>query len=104
LELLKHRFNQGLQSDIYFWRDNKKNEIDCIVDKVEPIAIEIKSGKTFTKDFLKMRKYWQNISAIENNDFSLVYGGEESFSFQETNVYSWRDLNTLFTKLENQTN
>lgn len=104
LELLKHRFNQGLQSDIFFWRDNKKNEIDCIVDKVEPIAIEIKSGKTFTKDFLKMRKYWQNVSAIENNDFSLVYGGEESFSFQGTNIYSWKDLNTLFAKLENQTN
>jgi len=104
LEFLKYRFNQGLQSDIFFWRDNKKNEIDCIVDKIEPIAIEIKSGKTFTKDFLKMRKYWQNISAIENNDFSLIYGGDESFSFQGTNIYSWKDLNTLFTKLENQTN
>ena len=69
---------------------NKKNEIDCIVDKIEPIAIEIKSGKTFTKDFLKMRKYWQNISAIENNDFSLIYGGDESFSFQGTNIYSWK--------------
>jgi len=104
LEFLKYRFNQGLQSDIFFWRDNKKNEIDCIVDKIEPIAIEIKSGKTFTKDFLKMRKYWQNISAIENNDFSLIYGGDESFSFQGTNIYSWKDLNTLFTKLENQIN
>ncbi len=102
LELLKHRYNQGLQSDIYYWRDNKKNEIDCIVDKIEPIAIEIKSGKTFNKDFIKMRKYWQRISDIENYSFSLIYGGEESFSFQGTNVYSWKDLNSLFANLENQ--
>ncbi len=102
LELLKHRYNQGLQSNIYYWRDNKKNEIDCIVDKFEPIAIEIKSGKTFTKDFIKMRKYWQRISDIETYSFSLIYGGEESFSFQGTNVYSWKDLNSLFANLENQ--
>jgi predicted AAA+ superfamily ATPase len=102
LEFLKNRFNQGLQSNIFYWRDNKKNEIDCIVDKTRPIALEIKSGKTFTKDFIKMRKYWQKISGIENKDFFLVYGGERSFDFQDTSIYSWNNMNELFRKLDNQ--
>lgn len=96
LELLKHRYNQGLQSDIYFWRDNKKNEIDCIIDKVEPIALEIKSAKTFTKEFLKMKKYWNRLHNTGDNIFSLVYGGDESFSFLGTPVYSWRNMDQLF--------
>ena len=96
LELLKHRYNQGLQSDIYFWRDNKKNEIDCIIDKVEPIALEIKSGKTFTKEFLKMKKFWNRLHNTGENTFCLVYGGDESFSFLETPVYSWRNMDQLF--------
>lgn len=99
LELLKHRLNQGLQSDIYFWRDNKKNEIDCIIDKVEPLALEIKSGKTFTKDFLKMKKFWSRLHNNNGNTFSLVYGGDESFSFLETPVYSWKHLDGFFSKI-----
>jgi len=99
LELLKHRFNNGLQSDIYFWRDNKKNEIDCIVDGIEPHALEIKSGKTFTKDFIKMKKFWKRLSSTDDSYFNLIYGGDESFTFLETETYSWRNMDEFFTKL-----
>ena len=33
IEFLKSRYNRGLQSNLYFWRDNKGHEIDCIIRK-----------------------------------------------------------------------
>ena len=34
-EIYKYRYNQGLEPNIYFWRDNKGLEIDCIIEKSE---------------------------------------------------------------------
>ncbi|NOY50328.1 MAG: ATP-binding protein [Chlorobi bacterium] len=92
LELLKQRYNSGKQTNIYYWRDNKKNEIDCIIDGATPKALEIKSGKTFTKEYLKMEKYWLRTTTFEKDSFSLVYGGDESFSFLGTKILGWRDF------------
>ena len=92
LEILKQRYNTGKQANIYYWRDSKKNEIDCIIDGAVPKAIEIKSGKTFTKDFLKMKKYWLKTTGLPEDTFSLVYGGDESFTFLNTQVFSWKDF------------
>ena len=53
-ELLKGRMNRGLKENIFFWRDNVGHEIDCIVDQGDKlIPLEIKAGKTVTKDFFK---------------------------------------------------
>ncbi len=92
LEILKQRYNTGKQANIYYWRDNKKNEIDCIIDGLTPMAIEIKAGKTFSKDFLKMKKYWIKTTGLPEDSFSLVYGGDESFNFLNTKVSSWKDF------------
>ncbi|VAW29655.1 ATPase, partial [hydrothermal vent metagenome] len=99
LELLKYRFNQGLPSNIYFWRDNSRNEIDCLVDGTIPEAIEIKSGKTFTKDSIKQVHFWKRLTGYDSNTFHVVYGGDDSFKFL-THVYSWRNLPKLFSNLQ----
>ncbi len=92
IEMLKRRFNKGKISNLYFWRDNKRNEIDCIADNFKLTAIEIKSGKTFTKEFLKMKRYWLSLNNNGEKDFVLIYGGAESFSFLDTEIYSWKDM------------
>ncbi len=99
LELLKYRFNKGLPSNIYFWRDNSRNEIDYLVDGTIPEAIEIKSGKTFTKDSIKQVHFWKRLTGYDSNTFHVVYGGEDSFKFL-THVYSWRNLPKLFSNLQ----
>lgn len=98
LELLKYRTNKGLPSNIYFWRDNSRNEIDCLVDGTIPEVIEIKSGKTFTKDFIKQVHFWKRLTGYDSNTFYVVYGGDDSFKFL-TYVYSWRNLPKLFSNL-----
>ncbi len=99
LELLKYRFNKGLPSNIYFWRDNSRNEIDCLIDGTTPEIIEIKSGKTFTKDSIKQVQFWKRLTGNDSSTFHLVYGGDNSFKFL-TNVYSWRELPKLFSNLQ----
>jgi predicted AAA+ superfamily ATPase len=98
LELLKYRFNKDRPSNIYFWRDNSRNEIDCIVDGTSPEGIEIKSGKTFTKDSIKQIQFWKRLTGYDSNTFHVVYGGDNSFTFL-THVYSWRNLPKLFSNL-----
>lgn len=95
LEILKQRYNAGKQPNSYYWRDNKKNEIDCIIDGVTPKAIEIKAGKTFSKDYLKMKKYWLQSTGLPEESFSVVYGGDDSFNFLNTKVLSWKDFHKL---------
>ena len=99
LELLKYRFNKGLPSNIYFWRDNSRNEIDCLIDGTIPEGIEIKSGKTFTKDSIKQVQFWKRLTGYDSNTFHVVYGGDDSFKFL-THVYSWRNLPKLFSNLQ----
>jgi len=54
LELVKTRLNQGLDPNLYFFRDNHKNEVDLLYKKAhELIPIEIKSAKSFDRTFLK---------------------------------------------------
>ncbi|MCD4710084.1 MAG: DUF4143 domain-containing protein [Bacteroidales bacterium] len=50
--MLNYRYHQGLRNNLYFWRDYKGAEIDCIVEKgKELIPIEIKSACTFSTSY-----------------------------------------------------
>lgn len=95
LELLKNRFNSGMPSNLYFWRNNHGNEIDCIINKPEiPFAIEIKSGKTFSNSFLKGLEFWEKISGNTENLF-LIYGGEISRNYNNIRIESWKNVKNI---------
>ncbi len=92
-ELIKERFNDGLQSNLFFWRDNKGIELDVITEVGKnPEASEIKSASTFRDDFLKNLIYWNKLSGGTGG--RLVYGGEESFQYNGFRVVSWKSLAT----------
>lgn len=53
-EYVNARFNQGLPSTSFFWRDNTGHEIDLLIEEGDGLkAIEIKSGVTINEDFFK---------------------------------------------------
>jgi predicted AAA+ superfamily ATPase len=96
IEILKARYNSGLQSNIYFWRDNKGHEIDCIIEKTQSlIPVEIKSAKTFNFDFLTGLKYWNKISGNSAENKFLIYGGDKDFPGSEAKAFSWKNINSL---------
>jgi uncharacterized protein len=92
-ELAKAFYNAGQRPSLYFWRDNSGNEIDCLIESGQKlIHIEIKSGSTFTGDWLKGIRFFQKLAGnINPEDSFLIYGGMENQVRPECNVVSWKD-------------
>lgn len=92
-ETLKHRFNQGLSADIYFWRDNHGTEVALLYphqDLLHPV--ELKSGTTFTTDWLNGCKKFRRYAGARSAPGTVVYGGTSSFDVLGSQVMSWRDF------------
>lgn len=92
-ETLKYRFNRGLAADLYFWRDNHGVEVDLVFPhqgRLHPI--EIKSGRTFSEDWLNAGEKFKTYAKAHSAPLGVVYGGDANFDFQATAVSSWRML------------
>lgn len=94
-EFIKNRFNKGLASNLYFWRDRAGNEIDLLVDNgTALIPIEIKSGATYSKEFKKNLIKWDKISKQSEKKYT-IYGGNEDFVDMDTEVLSWKSVKKI---------
>lgn len=89
-ELIKRQFNQGQSSNLYFWRDKIGNEVDLLMDTPQGLqAIEIKSGSTFSSDWLKGLKKWHGQTGVQGPMPSIIYGGTESYEREGCQVLRW---------------
>ncbi|MCK9631827.1 MAG: ATP-binding protein [Methanoregula sp.] len=79
-EFLKYRFNNGKESNLYFWRDQHGHEIDCLIESggKDLIPVEIKSGRTANNDYFKEIGYWNTLSGNTPEQSFVVYGGDLS--------------------------
>jgi predicted AAA+ superfamily ATPase len=92
-ETLKHRWNRGLASDIFFWRDNHGTEIDLLFEHGGALhAVEIKSGATFSPDWLRGLDRWRRYAGADAAAPVLVHGGRDSFFVDGVNVLAWSRL------------
>jgi uncharacterized protein len=93
VETLKHRWNQGLNADIYFWRDNHGVEVDLLYEHDGKLhAVEVKSGTTFSPDWLDAFGLWKKYAGNLAADPVVVYGGKENFSAKGIHVMSWNSF------------
>lgn len=78
LELLKGRLNQGLDPQLYYYRDVQKNEVDVVFKEGHLLVpIEIKSSKTYNGVFLKKLKFFQTLVGERAPKGYLIYAGEQ---------------------------
>ncbi len=92
-EFLKARFNQGMQSNLYFWRDSKGLEIDLVLEEGEALKpVEIKSGQTYVPEFLTNLEKWRELSGRPDLPAMLVYGGEKEMTMRKIKVLPWKKL------------
>ncbi|MBI3354245.1 MAG: ATP-binding protein [Nitrospirae bacterium] len=99
-ELLKGRYNRGLDSNLYFWRDNTGNEIDVLIEETDTlIPIEIKSGQTVTNDYFIGINKWLAIAKTGVGTPYVIYGGNESYKRSGTEVLCWRDIVKLSERI-----
>lgn len=62
-EILKLNYNTRQNLDLYYFRDKLGNEIDLVYEKENTLnALEIKSSKTFTTEFIKNLMYFEKVS------------------------------------------
>lgn len=77
MEMLKSRFHRGKKSDLFYWREKNKYEVDLIIEKADILMpVEIKSGKTINPDMFKNLLYWQKLTGTK--PAWLLYGGDRT--------------------------
>lgn len=92
-EFLKMRFNAGLASNLYFWRDSSGHEVDLLIDQgksVEPV--EIKSGQTVADEHFAGLRRWVEQAGDAAGAAMLVYGGADSYRRSGVELRSWRAI------------
>src|SRR5690554_1085048 len=95
-ELIKHRLNQGLEPNCYYWRDSRGNEIDCLLETGGLLTpVEIKAGKTITPDYFTALQYWRKLAGEKARKSFVVYGGDGGQKRTQGNVVSWKDTTTI---------
>jgi len=98
LELLKKRFNAGLDNNLYFYRDNHGNEVDVLQESGYQLNLyEIKSGQTFTSHFLNGLDYLRKLIPDRIVNSNLVYAGEQEMTINGHQIMNYKNL----SKLEN---
>ncbi|OGT07252.1 MAG: hypothetical protein A2X78_00990 [Gammaproteobacteria bacterium GWE2_37_16] len=100
-ELIKNRYNNVRESNLFFFRDHVGNEVDVILDYGQKlIPIEIKSSQTMNSAFLKGLNYYKKISAQPAVESFLIYGGSNSSQQNGTTIFDFHNLADLYRKLE----
>jgi predicted AAA+ superfamily ATPase len=95
-EFLKQRYNQGKASNIYFWRDHRGMEVDLIIEHANGLTpVELKSGKTWNRDFFLNLVKWNHYSGNSPENAHVIYGGDESIKTAWGMLHSWKSLDII---------
>ena len=93
IELLKNRYNQGLDNNLFFYRDNHQNEVDVLERVGSKLnAYEIKASQTFHVDFLKGLNYISKLIPETLNEKYLLYSGNDEFLLNNVYVKNYARL------------
>jgi len=97
-ELIKSRLNRGERPAFSFWRDSNGNEVDLIVERDNKLMpIEIKSGKTLSRDSLAGLEKWCALAGDMGMMPSLIYGGSEVYQHKGVRVLGWQQSGELLS-------
>ncbi|MCQ2309373.1 MAG: ATP-binding protein [Bacteroidales bacterium] len=96
LEILKHRFNQGLENGVFFYRDSNQNEVDILLKQEGEItAIEVKSSSTYTAEFEKSLKKIQDYVKTPVAKKIIVYAGDFENTAGDIKVVNYKNLSSV---------
>ena len=99
-EFLKLRYHDQLDIDLFFWRDNNRNEIDLILESGRgAIPVEIKSAATVQDRFFKGLRYWKKISGESRTTGAVVYGGAQPQKRSDGQVIPWNGISSALRQL-----
>lgn len=98
-ETKKAFHHQGREAPLYFWRDQHGHEVDLVIDQGPSLyCIEIKSGQTFQKSFIKSINWLNHLQNRQGG--ACIYGGDRDFQINEITVHSWKNVADLTVALQ----
>ena len=96
IEALKARLNAGKEPELYFYRDNKGNEVDLLFrQNRQLIPIEIKSAMTFNPEFAKGIALFQKIASSTQKGY-VIYAGNLTPELSHASVLHFTDMDRVF--------
>ncbi len=98
-DFIKQRFNEGLNSNVYFWRDQSDYEVDCIVEEYNKVVpVEIKVSQTFNPHFFEQLTKWNDIADSDQQNNILIYGGHTTQESKNGKLIGWQEAGYLYKK------
>ena len=98
LDLMKYRYNRGLDHNLYYYRDQHQNEVDVIYKTGEQlIPIEIKAAQTVVMQFFKGLKHFKSTAKNKCALGYLVYSGHPMQGIEEFEVINYLNVDKVFT-------
>lgn len=92
LELKKYQLNKGADTNLYYYRDQLKNEVDFIFKKGrELIPIEVKSSQTYHYEFTDKIRFFQSLVKDRSPSGFLIYAGSNEQLVQGVQVLSYEN-------------
>lgn len=92
-EILKARFNKGINGGIYFYRDSNGNEIDLLIKQGSKYSCyEIKSSATFHPDFARGIRYFEKNYPELMRDKNIIYSGMDMPDFEGISIRNYNNL------------
>lgn len=94
-EALKWRFNRGLDTGLFFYRDRKGVEVDCLMERGGRLhGAEMKAGQTIAQDFtVPMRRAASQLGVDLVG--RVVYGGADSYRRAGVEVLAWSAVQSV---------
>ena len=103
-EIIKLYWKKEKIEQVYFLRDSRGHEIDCVLPFNSPSEIyseiyyyEIKSGETFSPDFVKNIDYYKDYGKG-----AVIYRGDNSFTFKDTRIIKLEEFLSSMWDIYNQ--
>ena len=97
-EIVKIQHHSGKRPSVWYWRESNGSEIDCIIEKEnnDIIALEIKGGQTFNKDYLKNLKNFPDKG--KNIHKELIYTGDHTTTVSNVTLTAWNDFSSFLNE------
>lgn len=96
IEALKSRLNAGREPELYFYRDNRGDEVDLLFRRNRQlIPIEIKAAMTFNTEFVKGITRFRKIASTAQKGY-VVYAGNLTPDLPHARVLRFTEMEKIF--------
>lgn len=93
MECIKHRYNQGREGGVFFFRDSNQNEVDILLKQQGNItAVEVKSAMTYNSSFertISRLSTWIQTPVVRQ---AIVYSGDYENTAGRVALINYRHL------------